>query len=99
MGKYIQIAHTRMNLKVVHGGSASPSPPLIPSLLLCLVTGSPGEPSRRFTHLKCEAAPEWPKATRSGCLNQMCLVGEMPLQYVGSSFLLKAFHFQRALGL
>jgi hypothetical protein len=60
MENYIQIAHTRMNLKAVHGGSASPSP-LIPSLLLCLVTESPGELSRRLAHLKCEAAPEWPK--------------------------------------
>lgn len=75
----------------VHGSSGPPSLSLIPSLLLCLVAGSPGKLSR-LAHLKCEAAPEWPKATRSGC-------GEKPLQYVRFSFSLKAFHFQRDLGL
>lgn len=73
--------------------------PLFPSLLLCLVAGSPGELNRRLAHLKCEAAPEWPEATRSGCLNQMHVGGEKPLYCVGFSFSLKAFHFQRDAGL
>lgn len=51
-------------------------PLLILSLLLCLVAGSPGEPTRRLAHLKAEAAPEWPEATRSGVYTKCALVGE-----------------------
>lgn len=73
-------------------------PPLILSLLLCLGAGSPGEPTRRLAHLSVrlpQSGPQLPEVAFKPNVPWW----EKPLQYVGFSFGLKAFHFQRDLGL